>query len=156
TPFSSHATAIRWAAFSDDMPRNAGRNRGRTCFSRIRQTPAMPIPLTSLGRKGFGSMRASISGSTRKLTKMRRSIVPRMTGMYMGPSGKTVAQARNRRLVAELTASFGSVRRKMRQHATGQVTSGFLLQQTVQPGVDEMPVLEVMLFQIAFLLKAAL
>ena len=27
TPFSSHSTAIRWAAFSDDSPNSAGQNR---------------------------------------------------------------------------------------------------------------------------------
>jgi lysyl-tRNA synthetase class 1 len=44
--------AMRWAAFSDDVPRSFGTNRGRICLRRIRQIPAIPWSLTIFGRNG--------------------------------------------------------------------------------------------------------
>src|SRR5262245_55290878 len=82
-PLSSHSTAMRWAAFSEEMPMAVGKMRGRMCFSRIKQMPAMPTPRTSLGRNGGGRIRARTSGLTWKLTRMRRSINPRITGIFM-------------------------------------------------------------------------
>jgi hypothetical protein len=36
-----------------EMPAKEGKNRGRICLSRIKHTPAIPTPLTSLGRNIF-------------------------------------------------------------------------------------------------------
>ena len=64
-PLSSHSTAARCAAFSEERPSQEGQNRGRTFFKRIRQMPTMPTPCTTLGRKGAGRSGARTSGSTR-------------------------------------------------------------------------------------------
>jgi hypothetical protein len=79
-PPSSHSTATRCAAFSEDNPIHAGNPFGRICPSRIRQRPTMAEPRTSLGRNGAGRILETTAGSHRKLTRMRRSMRPPIRG----------------------------------------------------------------------------
>jgi hypothetical protein len=53
------------AAFFDEIPRKAGKRRGRTCLSRIKQMPPIPTPLTICGRNGSGKTLSRASGATR-------------------------------------------------------------------------------------------
>src|SRR5688572_12391639 len=65
------------------MPRAAGRPLGRICSRRIRQMPAMAEPACSFGEKPAGNWACTTAGSTRKLTRMRRRMIPSMTGSFM-------------------------------------------------------------------------
>jgi len=75
-------TAVRCPLDRDPMggvltgdPQGGRSPAGRIPPSRMRQMPAMPKSPTNTGRKGFSRILARASGSTRKLTRMRRSMV---------------------------------------------------------------------------------